>query len=188
MDIAVQHAELIPGPGGTGVWKIAADVTIDGVTDHHGTIMPLDCIEWRVAQFNVSPREALEMVMIEPYARDEMRAQEEAPTRSQAREIKRKAISDALDGGSITWPTGEPTWTISGDMPEPVSVADTGVASAMDLILNLSAPDDEIIVVKREALDLQRARTRAYKMPTGIIRPSAEELRARLLPRAAVDE
>lgn len=189
MDFVVQHAELVPGPGGQGMWQISVDVTHDGTTEKVAAMVPADAIEWRVAQFNVDARTAIEMILVEPWARDGLPEQELAPSRSQARVLKQQTITEALAGGSITWAVGPPEWTISGPDGTAGALADSGEGNPLDTILAESPVDDDIIAVKREALDMHRQRRRnRANFPTPpnarptLRRPSPDELRSRLLP------
>lgn len=190
MDIVVQHAELIPGLARRGVWKISADLTRDGGTEQYGTIMPAETIEWRVAQFNITPREAMEMILVEPFITHEHAALDLLPTRRQARETKAEWVAEALDGGSITWQTGEPAWTISGGTESHV-VVDSGDGDPLDTILDNTPVDDGVVEVMRERMDLTRAelqaQARAPVEPITLARPTSEEMRARLIPEPPPD-
>lgn len=189
MDIVVQYAELMSGPGGQGVWKISADVIIDGETEHQATIMPADAIEWRVAQFNVDAATACEMVMLEPFITGVTHHDLELqPTRSAARQAKLDAMADALAGGAISWPSGPPQWTV-GTGNEPTKILDSGEGSALETILAESPVDDEIVAVKREALDRgrERVRARVRAATSGPATPPPAAKKARLR-RPTVDE
>ena len=190
MDFVVQHAELVLDIGGQGMWRISVDVTHDnGETEKVAAMVPADAIEWRVAQFNVDPRTAAEMILVEPWARDGLHEQEMAPSRSAARALKAETVTEALAGGSITWAVGPPEWTISGPGGMEGALADSGDGDPLDTILEHSPLDEDIIAVKREALDMHRARRRrrfTTPVPPGATRaprrPSPEELREHLLP------
>lgn len=193
INIVVQHAELVPGPDGTGLWKIAMDVIHDdGEPERAATIMQADVVEWRVAQYNVDSKTALEMILVEPYARDVNRDVHLAPTRRQARELKLAAITDALDSGTVTWAVGPPGWRVDDTGREP-AIADSGDGDPLATILEATPVDEELIAVKREAMDLARERLRRRvtpllgepalpAAPLALRRPTAEELRARLMP------
>lgn len=191
MDIVVQHAELLAGPRGEGLWKISMDVIRDGKPDRTAAIVPADAIEWRVAQFNVDARTALEMILLEPYlAKDQdHRSFELMPTRSAARQGKLAAMQQVLGGGSITSPVGAPAWRVGDLEGEPTKLLDSGKGDALKTVLAESPIDDQIIEVKRQYLDRARARTRAastelapppIKDDVKVRRPGVEELRSRL--------
>jgi hypothetical protein len=203
MDIVVQHAELLPGARGEGIWKISLNVIRDGETERQATIMPADAIEWRIAQFNVDAQSALDMVILESYITDVTHQDLELiDTRSGARQRKLKAMTDVLAGGSVSWPTGKPEWMV-GSGNEPTKIVDSGNGSARDTILAESPVSDDVIAVKREALDRARARTRAGAQSTTdgpaapppgaqgdrprLRRPDITELRSRLQLDRKVD-
>lgn len=160
IDIAVEHAELNYA-GGRGAWRLSCRVTQDGTTFNEIQIIPVDTIEWRVAQFNVDPVTAAEMIVLEPYAPDTFPDQELAASRSEARQLKLAATQEALGGGSITWPTGKPAWSASllETHPEEVLV-DSGDGDALQTMIEFSPVDEEAVAIKREALDIHRARRR----------------------------
>lgn len=194
MDLVVQHAELLSGPRGEGLWKISVSVTRDGKTEREATVVPADAVEWRVAQFNVDAKTALEMILLEPYI-DSVTHQdlELLNTRSEARTRKLQAMQDVLAGGTVSSPTGKPKWMV-GSGNERDKILDSGNGSAIDTILAESPVNDEVVALKREHLDRARERTRERLQPTPeagpatppggsaprLRRPDLTELRSRL--------
>lgn len=191
MDVVVQHAELVPGPRGEGMWKIAVELHRDGEEPEKvASFVPADAVEWRIAQYNVDARTAIEMILVEPHAGHDHEAIQLAPTRSEARTRKLATITAALGEGKVSWAAGPSPWRVGIAEGEQL-LADSGDGDPLATIIEASPVDDELIAVKREAMDTARARFRQRAAPllaepvpraNSLRRPTPEELRARLMP------
>lgn len=189
MDIRVHHAALLPGPRGEGVWKLAVErVDENGETVRALHVLPADTIEWRVAQFNVDVETAIRMAVVAPYGVSEHESYTLAPTRSEARARKLAIVDDALAGGTVDFVPGKPPFRAVADDEE--VVADSGNGNPLQVLIKESPVDEGRIAVKREWMDGKREaqrRRRSEQSDTErpkLNRPTADELRERLLLRA----
>lgn len=158
MDITVHHAETLPN----GYMRMIVEAVTDDGESHIGWhYTPADTVEWRVAQFNITPEEALDMVVIEPFlAEDKSVEHDLQPTRSKARTMAKKAIEDTA---TVTYAKGPlpPEMTASPD-----AVAESGEGDPKAFLLDALPIDDTAISAKRQLMDANRAATQGIDLET----------------------
>jgi hypothetical protein len=194
IDIVVEHAALTPEGGGT--WTLAVQVTEDGVTQRGLHVMPVDALEWRIAEFNVDAETAAKIILTEQGGNVPVPNPSQAlqPTRSAARNAKLARVDQVLDGGTITWAVGEPVFRAVREDVE--TIADSGDGDPLQTLIEASAIDDDLIAVKREWLDQKREGQRRRHAEQEAVkaegrragsqklrRPTPDQLRERLNPR-----
>lgn len=177
MEVVVHHSEV--DANGTRL-RLGTEVVDDeGNSRNVLHIMPVDAIEWRVAQFNVTAEEALDVLIAEPYMKEtDAEELDLLPTRSQARTRVLKRKTDALK--KITYQDGPPPEGM-GDSPD--AIVSSGNGDPRALLLEQSVMDDNEITLKRAVMDVQRelvrerASTPASKLPRAVRRaPAAVDL------------
>lgn len=178
MELIVHHSEV--DATGSRLRLSTEHIDDEGKSRPVLHVMPVDAIEWRVAQFNITPEQALDVLVSEPYMTET--DQEELdllPTRSQARSRVLKRKADALS--RITYKTGAPP---EGMGPTPDAVVSSGDGDPKALLIEQSVVDDHEITLKRAVMDVQReiVRERAAAGPRA--KPTRGTRRA---PAAAVD-
>lgn len=163
MDITVHHAEQLPD-GMIRLITEIADPEGEKRLGYH--FFPADSVEWRVAQFNITPDEALDMVVQEPYLTDNSVEHDLQPKRSLARGLATKAVADA---GTITYAKGPLPAKMKAS---PEAVADSGEKDPKAFLLNVLPIDDGIIASKRKLMDANRliVRETASAEPTVVTR------------------
>lgn len=149
MDITVHHAEELPN----GYVRLVVEATDENDEAHLGYhFMPADSVEWRVAQFNITPEEALDMVVTEPFLHEDKSVDYDLqPTRSKARDMARKTIRDRA---TVSYAEGP----LPGEMaPSPDAVAESGEDDPKAFLLDILPIDDTVIGHKRVIMDANRA-------------------------------
>lgn len=149
MDIVVHHAEQLTD----GFVRLIIEANLDNGEQHFGYhFMPSDSVEWRVAQFNITPEQALDMVVTEPFiAEDQSFAHDLQPKRSMAREMAVKAVNDLA---TVTYAEGP----LPGEMTaSPNALAESGEDDPKTFLLDKLPIDDSIIASKRRVMDKNRA-------------------------------
>jgi hypothetical protein len=148
VDITVHHAEQLPD----GMVRLITEITDSEGEQRLGFhFFPADSVEWRVAQFNITPEQALDMVVQEPYLKDNSVEHDLQPKRSLARQLATEAVAEA---GTITYAEGP----LPGEMTaSPNAVADSGEDDPLAFLLDVMPIDDGIIATKRELMDANRA-------------------------------
>lgn len=190
MEVIVHYSEV---PNNGRQLRLGTEVIDDeGNSKNILHIMPVDAVEWRMAQFNVTADQALDILVAEPYMKnadpDEL---DLLPTRSQARTRVLKRKDDAVS--RITYKAGP---LPEGMAPLPSSIADSGEGDPKALLLEQSVVDDTEIVLKRAVMDVQRelvrerAATPKQKLPRTVRRaPAAINLaEAPLEPTTIVEQ
>ncbi len=173
-ELVVHLAEV--DPSGTRLRLSTEVIDAEGKSKDILHIMPVDAIEWRVAQFNITPEQALDVLVAEPYmVEKDQETLDLMPTRTQARNRVLKRKADAL--AKITYKTGAPPATMTG-LPD--ALATSGDGDPKELLLAQSVVDDGEIALKRAVMDVQRelVRERAAQ-------PTKQPIRARRAPAAA---
>jgi hypothetical protein len=151
-------------------------------------IMPVDAVEWRVAQFNITPEEALDVLVSEPYMTEtDQETLDLLPTRTQARSRVLQRKADALS--KITYKSGPAPEGLTG-LPD--SLATSGSENPKALLLAQSVLDDNEIVLKRAVMDVQRelVRERAAQpaqKPTARARRAPAAARLAVAPQQSVE-
>lgn len=150
MEIIVHHSEV--SEDGSR-FRVATEVVDDnGESKRILHIMPVDTLEWRVAQFNIEPADALDIVLAEPYMRDaDPEELDLLPTRSQARKRVLGRKNDAV--ASITYQAGP---LPEGMEPTPTALLSSGDGDPKALLLDQAPVDDKEIVLKRATMDVAR--------------------------------
>lgn len=148
MDITVHHAEQLPD----GMIRLITEIVDPEGTKRMGYhFFPSDSVEWRVAQFNITPEQGLDMVVQEPYLKDKSTEFDVQPSRSLARGLATKAVSDA---GAITYAKGKPPNKVTAS---PNAVAHSGDGDPRAFLLNILPIDEKVINHKRVIMDANRA-------------------------------
>jgi hypothetical protein len=156
VDIAVHHAEQLPD----GYVRLIVEAVTDDGESHLGYhFMPADSVEWRVAQFNITAEQALDMVVTEPFLREDKSVEHDLqPTRSKARTMAKKAVEDAA---TVTYVEGP----LPGEMTaSPNAVAESGEDDPKAFLLDVLPVDDTAISAKRRLMDANRAVTQALNL------------------------
>lgn len=111
---------------------------------------PSDSVEWRIAQYNITADQALDMVVQEPYLPDNTVEHDLQPKRSLARQLAIKAVADA---GTVDFVEGP----LPGEMTaSPDAVADSGEDDPKSFLLDIMPIDDTVIAHKRVLMDANR--------------------------------
>lgn len=149
MDIAVHHAEQLP----TGLIRLITEVTFDDGTTKRGFhFMPQDTVEWRVAQFNITPEQALDLAITEPFLREDQSVTHDLqPRRSLARNM---ALEAADSTATVTY--------LDGPIPDemqasPDAVSESGEGDPKAFLLDILPVEDAVIEQKRAVMDVNRA-------------------------------
>lgn len=149
MEIIVHHSEVSEDGS---QFRVATEVVDDAGSRLILHVMPVDTLEWRVAQFNIEPAAALDIVLAEPYMVDaDAKELDLLPTRSQARVKVLKRKADAV--AKITYQ--------AGPLPEGMEATPTALLSSGDgdpkaLLLEQAPVDNNEIVLKRAVMDVAR--------------------------------
>lgn len=147
MEITVHHSAI--DRDGTRM-RVVTEVTDDnGETKPVLHIFPVDTIEWRVAQLNISAEEALDTILAEPYIKD-MQDTDLIATRSGARTKRAAEVKAAVSG--ITYQLGPPPENTVPDNLEDHS----GDGDPKAFILAKAPIDDHVVTLKRAVMDVHR--------------------------------
>ena len=198
MDITVTDAVLIANTNGPNMWVVAKTINPDiGPPVRLAHAFAEDIIEWRVAEYDMDPNDRdslLEMILFEPHLDDGVNDEHplsllNAPTIADARDFHRSRINTKKGNGKVNTRKRAPNENaVANSRSARFLLIDSGNDPALPLdILKREMPiDPEIVEVKKEHIRLLRQAVRSAGRPSSTelrARPSAEELRQRLIGR-----
>lgn len=192
MDITILNAELCTNHQ-TEAWFLAVEVTEDGATSLHAVIIPIDALEWRVAEFgldDMSDAELWELLVRENFtqlpASTDPDGLANADTVEQARDTYLARISKRKGTGTLKrGAAARRSKPLKAAGPGTIVLADSDGGDAFTLITERSPRRPEHIEARREIVTRTREETRIARLRSSsesrdeIVLAEARRIRAR---------